>query len=278
MTKLTKAQMEKEITDLKQSCHFLEIRNNALNEECNQLSNPDNEMLIRSLVMNFLFEGTVWDSDERREVLGNRVQFEQKGFAMSLCRGINYQRNSLAVRYEQRVQELKTAYRQRESVKGGYAYERATKYRKNVEFALNEMERLLNAAVTVYKDVTGETFDIQAPEYRDNSALLKTENTKMDERQEQRLAIADAENADLIAEMMADSDQKMEPVANKVQDYLDSIQDPHYQKDPRFTDGVSTTENDEIDIANGTINDDILDGKGYTINDYDNAMFDRKTG
>ena len=278
MTKMTKAQMEKEITDLKQSCHLLEIRNNALNEECNQLSNPDNEMLIRSLVMNFSFEGTVWDSDERREVMGNRVQFEQKGFAMSLCRGINFQRNSLAVRYEQRVQELKAAYRQRESVKGGYAYERATKYRKNVEFALNEMERLLNAAVSVYKDVTGETFDIQAPEYRDNSALLKTENTKMDERQEQRLALADAENADLIAEMMAESDLKMKPVENKVQDYLDSIKDPHYQQDPRFTDGVSTTENDEIDIANGTINDDILDGKGYTINDYDNAMFDRKTG
>ena len=271
MTKMTKAQMEAEINSLK-----TEIE--VLNEECNQLSNPDNEMLIRSLVMNFSFEGNVWDSDERREILGNRVQFEQKGFAMSLCRGINYQRNSLAVRHEQRKEELKAAYRQRESVKGGYAYERATKYRKNVEFALNEMERLLNAAVTVYKDVTGETFDVQAPEYRDNSSLLKTENTKMDERQEQRLAIADAENADLIAEMMAESDKKMEPVSNKVQDYLDSIKDPHYQQDPRFTDGVSTTENDEIDIANGTINDDILDGKGYTINDYDNAMFDRKTG
>ncbi len=271
MTKLTKDQMEKEITRLT-------AENEVLNVECNQLSNPDNEMLIRSLVMNFSFEGNVWDSDERREVMGNRVQFEQKGFAMSLCKGINYQRNSLAVRHEQRKEELKAAYRQRESVKGGYAYERATKYRKNVEFALNEMERLLGAAVTVYKDVTGETFDIQAPEYRDNSPKLKTENTKMDERQEQRLAIADAENADLIAELMADSDKKIEPVANQVQAYLDAIPQPNYKQDPRFTDGVSTTENDEIDIANGTINDDILDGQGYTINDYDNAMFDRKTG
>jgi len=271
MTKLTKAQMETEINRLK-------TENEVLNNECNQLSNPDNEMLIRSLVMNFSYEGTVWDSDERREVMGNRVQFEQKGFAMSLCKGINYQRNSLAVRHEQRKEELKTAYRQRESVKGGYAYERATKYRKNVEFALNEMERLLAAAVTVYNDVTGETFDVQLPEYRDNSPKLKTENTKMDERQEQRLALADAENADLIAEMMAESDKKLEPVENQVQAYLDAIPQPNYKQDPRFTDGVSTTENDEIDIANGTINDDILDGQGYTINDYDNAMFDRKTG
>ena len=271
MTKVTKAQMEKEIIRLT-------AENKVLNEECNQLSNPDNEMLIRSLVMNFSFEGNVWDSDERREVMGNRVQYEQKGFAMSLCKGINYQRNSLAVRHEQRKEELKTAYRQRESVKGGYAYERATKYRKNVEFALNEMERLLAAAVTVHNDVTGEDFAIQAPEYRDNSPKLKTENTKMDERQEQRLAIADAENADLIAEMMADSDKKLEPVENQVQAYLDAIPQPNYKQDPRFTDGVSTTEDHEIDIANGTINDDILDGQGYTINDYDNAMFDRKTG
>ena len=276
MTKLTKAQMETEINRLK-------TENEVLNNECNMLSNPDNEMLIRSLVMNFSFEGTVWDSDERREVLGNRVQFEQKGFIMSLCKGINYQRNSLAVRHEQRKEELKAAYRQRESVKGGYAYERATKYRKNVEFALNEMERLLAAAVDVHNDVTGEYFAVQAPEYRDNSPMLKTENTKMDERQEQRLALADAENADLIAEMMVEADKRIEaknlgPNGNSVQDYLDSIQDPHYQQDPRFTDGVSTTENDEIDIANGTINDDILDGKGYTISDADNAMFDRKTG
>tara|TARA_Y200000002_G_C22680389_1_gene663798 strand:+ start:1821 stop:2651 length:831 start_codon:yes stop_codon:yes gene_type:complete len=276
MTKLTKTQMETEINRLK-------TENEVLNNECNMLSNPDNEMLIRSLVMNFSFEGTVWDSDERREVLGNRVQFEQKGFIMSLCKGINYQRNSLAVRHEQRKEELKAAYRQRESVKGGYAYERATKYRKNVEFALNEMERLLAAAVDVHNDVTGEYFAVQAPEYRDNSPMLKTENTKMDERQEQRLALADAENADLIAEMMVEADKRIEaknlgPNGNSVQDYLDSIQDPHYQQDPRFTDGVSTTENDEIDIANGTINDDILDGKGYTISDADNAMFDRKTG